>query len=168
MNDFDEAFEIVIGHEGGFTDNSKDPGNWAGGRVGVGALKGTKYGISAASYPGEDIPGMTLDRARSLYKRDYWDKVRGDELPFPVAFVLFDGAINSGPAKSIMWMQEAAGVASDGKFGPITLAAIMKADPDVLASRATGYRLKFMTDLSTWPTFGKGWARRVAAILIGV
>jgi lysozyme family protein len=166
--DFNEAFDIVIGHEGGYTANHADPGNWTGGKVGAGTLKGTKYGVSGASYPNEDIPNLTLDRARALYRADYWDKVRGDEVPFPVAFVLFDGAINSGPAKSIMWMQLAAGVADDGKFGPLTLAAILKADPDWLASVALGYRLKFMTGLSTWATFGKGWARRIAATLIGV
>jgi lysozyme family protein len=154
MSDFDSAFERLIGHEGGYVNHPRDPGGE------------TKYGVTKRSYPNVNIRNLTLDGAKAIYKRDFWDKVRGDEVPYSVAFNLFDGAVNSGPAKSIMWMQAAAGVADDGKFGPITLAAILKADPEGLCARYNGLRLKFMTDLSTWGTFGKGWARRIAENLI--
>lgn len=154
MSNFDDAFEALIGHEGGYVNHPKDPGGE------------TKFGITKRSYPKEDIKGMTLERAKAIYKRDFWDKVRGDELPMPVAFNLFDGAVNSGPSQAIKWMQKAAGVDDDGKLGPITLAAFLAEEPLILAIRYNGHRLKFMTDLGTWPTFGKGWARRIAANLM--
>ena len=68
---FDEAFKTVIGHEGGFTQNPKDTGNWTLGKVGAGINKGTKYGIAANTYPNEDIKNLTLERAKQLYKRDF-------------------------------------------------------------------------------------------------
>lgn len=164
---FDEAFEKLTGHEGGLSTVRSDPGNWTGGKVGVGDLRGTKYGISAASYPGEDIRNLTLDRAKAIYRRDFWDKVHGDDLPYVVAFNLFDGAVNSGPSRAIKWMQEAAGVAADGIVGPRSLAAFHEG-PEALAARYNGIRLRFMAGLSTWPTFGKGWARRIADNLMAI
>lgn len=164
---FDEAFETLIGHEGGLSTIRSDPGNWTGGKVGVGDLRGTKYGISAASYPGEDVRNLTLDRAKAIYRRDFWNKVRGDDLPYVVAFNLFDGAVNSGPARAIMWMQEAAGVAADGIIGPKSIAAF-HVHPEALAARYNGIRLRFMAGLSTWSTFGKGWARRIADNLMAI
>jgi lysozyme family protein len=154
MSNFDAAFEALIGHEGGYVNHPKDPGGE------------TKFGITKRSYPQEDIRGMTLDRAKAIYKRDFWDKVRGDELPMPVAFNLFDGAVNSGPSQAIKWMQAAADVAADGKLGPMTLAALLAGDPLLLAARYNGFRLRFMTELNTWSTFGKGWARRIAGNLM--
>lgn len=164
---FDEAFRVLIGHEGGLSLNRNDRGNWTSGKVGVGELRGTKYGISAMSYPQEDIRNLTLDRAKAIYKRDFWNKVRGDELPYVVAFNLFDGAVNIGPSRAIKWMQEAAGVAADGILGPKSLAAFQR-HPEALAARYNGVRLRFMAGLSTWPTFGKGWARRIADNLMAV
>lgn len=154
MTNFDLAFEAIIGHEGGYVNHPKDPGGE------------TKFGITKRTYPSVNIRDLTLEEAKAIYKRDFWDRVRGDDLPFVVAVNLFDGAVNSGPSKAIMWLQQAAGVADDGKLGPITLAAVLAADPEVLAARFNGHRLKFMTDLSTWPTFGRGWARRIAANLV--
>jgi hypothetical protein len=78
MSDFDQIFDIVVRSEGGFTDNPADPGNWTGGRVGAGACRGTKFGISARAHPELDIAGLTLDQARSLYRREYWDRINGD------------------------------------------------------------------------------------------
>ena len=48
---FAAAIAMVLAHEGGFQGMPDDPGNWTGGRLGDGTLKGTKFGISAASYP---------------------------------------------------------------------------------------------------------------------
>lgn len=154
MSGFDDAFSVVVGHEGGYVRDKRDPGGE------------TKYGISKRSYPKENIKALTLSRAKAIYRRDFWAKCRGDEVPYVVGLNLFDGAVNSGASQSIRWMQRAAGVADDGLFGPVTLAAIRKADPDVLAARYNGHRLMFLTQLSRWPTFGKGWARRVAGNLI--
>ena len=62
MSVFDNAFRAVIGVEGGYTANPLDPGNWTGGKCRIGQCNGTKYGISAASYPSLNIAGLTLTR----------------------------------------------------------------------------------------------------------
>ena len=162
---FDTAFERLIGHEGGFSDNPNDPGNWTGGRPGVGKLLGTKYGIAANTYPDLDIKALTLDQAKAIYRRDWWDKIHADQLPGAVAFQLWDFAVNAGISRAVISLQRAVGVADDGKLGPRTLAAVNAMPvPDVLA-RFNAERLEFYASLSTWPTYGKGWARRVAGNL---
>ena len=164
---FTKAFEKLIGHEGGLTLDPKDRGNWTTGVIGKGELKGTKYGISAMAYPREDIQHLTLDRARQLYRRDYWDAVRADDMPDAVRFDLFDSAVNSGVTQATKWLQRAAGATDDGIIGPKTLSAVRAADPHVLSKRFNGQRLRFMTDLKTWNVYGKGWARRIADNLMG-
>ena len=163
---FDKSMSRLLPIEGGYSSDPKDPGNWTGGKPGVGVLKGTKYGIAANTYPMEDIKNLTWERAKQLYKRDFWDAVHADTLPGAVAYNALDGAINSGASRSIQWLQKAAGVADDGRWGPVTQAAISKADPNDLVLRYCAYRLDFMTRLSSWPTYSKGWARRIAHNLI--
>ena len=151
---FEKAFEKLIGHEGGYVDNPRDPGGE------------TKFGISKRSYPREDIRNLTLARAQQIYRADFWDAVRADEMPDAVRFDLFDAAVNSGVGQATKWLQRAAGAADDGIIGPKTLAAVRSTDPQKLAKRFNGHRLRFMTDLNTWGSFGKGWARRIAANLL--
>ena len=164
MSAFEQAFTIIVGHEGGFSINPRDPGNWTGGAVGRGQCRGTNWGVSAASYPQLDIKGLTLDGARTVYRRDFWDRVRGDELPPPLALLVFDAAVNSGVSRAVRWLQGAAGTEPDGVLGPLTLAAA-RAGPslDVMAE-FQAQRLAFMAALPTWRTFGLGWARRLCRL----
>ena len=165
MTAFDKAFGVVVGEEGGFGDDGRDPGNWTGGRCGAGACRGTKYGISAASYPTLDIAGLSLEAARAIYRRDYWNAVRGDELPAGLALLVFDAAVNNGVGHAIRWLQAAAGVAADGVFGPRTMAAVLKAaSGTVLLAEFQSVRLVFMAGLPAWRTFGRGWARRLCRL----
>jgi lysozyme family protein len=115
-------FDRALGHEGGYTNDRRDPGNWTGGKVGVGQLLGTKFGIAANTFPTLDIKNLTAAQARKIYKELYWDKVKGDELPASIDWAVFDYAINSGPFRAIVGLQRALGVADDGKLGPITFA----------------------------------------------
>lgn len=153
---FDQAFARVIGHEGGYVNNLRDPGGE------------TKFGISKRAYPAVDIANLTLEAAKEIYRRDYWARAMCDQLPPGVAFDLFDAAVNSGIGQAIRFLQRAAGVADDGQVGPLTLAAVRRHDPEVIQARMSGQRLEFMTKLSTWDTFGKGWARRIASNLLQV
>lgn len=154
---FDRAFARSIGHEGGYVDNPADPG----GR--------TKYGISQRAYPHENIAAMTLERAKLLYLRDYWQACRCHEMPEPVALEVFDAAVNCGVGQAVRFAQRAAGVADDGIVGPITLAALRNdRSPAACAARILGERLAFHAALSTWPNFGRGWARRIADNLKGL
>ena len=96
------AFADVVGREGGYSAERVDPGNWTGGAVGVCELRGTKFGISAGAYPSLDIAGLTLADAQATYRRDYWDRVRGDELP--LALFKFDAAMNNGIGHAARWL----------------------------------------------------------------
>lgn len=148
--------------EGGYSDRRDDPGNWTGGQIGVGILKGTKYGVAANTYPHLNIKALTWEQAKAIYRTDFWDKVRGDTLPGAVAYSALDGAINSGPQRSIMWLQRAAGVADDGLWGPVSALAIKQIDANDLVLRYNAARLDFMTRLKNWPAASRGWARRIA------
>jgi lysozyme family protein len=161
---FDRAFAETIGHEGGFQDSPLDRGNWTGGRRGEGDLRGTKYGISAMSYPDLDIAGLTLADAKAIYQRDYWDRVSGDDLPDGVALFVFDYAVNSGVARAAMALQRIVGVADDGVIGPITLAAVNRWPARNLIGALYSERGRFYRDLSTFPVFGKGWTKRNRAV----
>lgn len=163
---FDDAFERLIGHEGGFTRDPNDRGNWTGGRVGVGLLKGTKYGISAMTYPSLDIENLTLRQAQEIYYRDFW-AAAGCELVHDVMKDdLFDTAVNSGQATARKILQRALGVVDDGVIGPKTTLAISNANIYQLLARFHGWRLDYINDNpEQWARYGRGWSQRIAEYL---
>lgn len=164
--DFDACFVALLEHEGGLSLDAKDRGNWTGGKIGVGELKGTKYGISASVYPGEDIAGLTVDRVKSLYRRDYWGPAGCDAVPDAIKFHLFDAAVNQGVKTAIRMVQNAVGEIPDGILGPRTLQAIASMDPTKAVLRFSGARLVAYTSAAGWDDFGKGWVNRVAGNLM--
>jgi len=99
-----------------------------------------------------------------LYKRKYWDAIRGDELVSGVDYCVFDVAVNSGPGRAIKFLQSCVGVTVDGGFGPRTLDAVNEQDPSELIELYCAKRLEFLQSLKTFETFGKGWSRRVAEV----
>lgn len=149
---FDEAFTRLLGHEGGYTVGVGDPGGE------------TNWGISKRSYPQVDIKALTVDGAKAIYRRDFWDAARCDELPPELRFTVFDAAVNSGVRQAIKWLQATVGTAEDGVLGPVTLKAVEDC-PNVLA-KYSGKRLAFMAQLPHWPRFGRGWATRIAQNLM--
>ncbi len=161
---FARALTHVLKWEGGFTKDRRDPGNWTGGKVGVGELKGTKKGIAAASFPNLDIEHLTDAKIAEIYRARYWLKVRGDDLPSGVDLVTFDGGVNSGPSRSVKWLQAVLGETQDGIAGPITLNAADKADAPRTIKGHCAKRLGFVKSLAIWNTFGKGWSRRIADV----
>ena len=167
---FDKAFEILIGHEGKFTLNRLDNGNWTGGNIGEGTLKGTKYGISAASYPTLDIAGLSLDEAKIIYKRDFWDKCKCQSLPEEIRFDIFDTAVNSGISRAIKLLQKSLKVTQDGNIGIKTLEAAsqMAFIPGRLDKTFNANRLLFITSLNDkqFNEFGRGWVNRIANNLL--
>lgn len=159
---FEQAFDRLIGHEGKFTDDKNDRGNWTTGIIGKGILKGTKYGISAMTYPDFDIKNLTLDQAKDIYKRDWWDKLNADNLDPAIVFQVWDFAINAGMGTAKRKLQKSVGMAEDGIIGPLTIKAIQKADLNDVLMKFNAERLNHYTSLSTWPRYGKGWTLRVA------
>ena len=155
---FDQAFHQLLGHEGGYSSHPNDTG------------KETMWGITervarANGYTGP-MRALPVGLAKRIYRASYWDAVRADELPAPVRYSVFDAAVNSGVSQSVKWLQRALGVSDDGAIGPKTLAAAQAADGHALKAKMLGTRLQFMADLPTWPSFGRGWARRVASLLV--
>lgn len=153
MSTFEQAFERLIGHEGGLVDHPADPGGL------------TNFGISQRSYPGEDIRGMTIKRAQEIYRRDFWGPAGCDAVPPPLRFDLFDMAVNAGVGRAVRTLQQAVGETADGIIGPRTLQALNAMPTARLLARFNGRRLEHMASLPTWPAFGRGWARRIAANL---
>lgn len=147
---FDQAFDRLMGHEGGYVNLPSDPGGE------------TQWGISKRSYPDLDIKALTREDAKAIYLRDFWQRGRMDELDPAIAFQVFDIAVNSGIETAVRMLQRAAGVADDGHIGPVTIAAIKARSVTDILMLLTAERLDFWRKLSTWPTFGKGWAGRAA------
>lgn len=164
--DFDVAFERLVGHEGGFQNHRNDRGNWTTGIVGQGELRGTKYGITAMTYPHLDIRNLTLEDAKHIYRKDFWTPLAADELDGRVSFNLFDAAVHHGQARAIQMLQQVVEVADDGHMGPITLEATNARLPGMVVARLNANRLLFCTRLSTWPAFGAGWTRRFAVNIL--
>ena len=154
---FDKALAAVLVHEGGYVNNPKDPG----GMTNLGCTKAVWEEHCGHPVNEKVMRALTPDDVAPLYKRKYWDKVQGDELPNGVDYVVFDAAINSGPGRAAKWLQSCVGVEPDGGIGPKTLAAVRAFDSQQLVKDYAKRRLSFMMDLPTWGTFGKGWTRRV-------
>ena len=148
---FDHAFDLLIAREGNYSNNPNDPGGE------------TKFGISKRAYPQLDIAALTLDGAKAIYKADYWDRVLCPSLPDPLQFQVFDTAVNSGPRQAVVLLQRALGVEDDGVVGQKTRDALAGTNSTTAVTiRFLAQRLRFMSGLSGWDYFGKGWARRIA------
>lgn len=155
---FEDAFDRLLGHEGGYSNHPSDPG------------AETMWGVTARvaranGYLGEmrDLP---RDTAKAIYRKLYWDACRCDELPDRLNFIVFDGAVNSGVMQSVIWLQRALKVTDDGIIGPQTLQAARESIDPMLPAKLLAHRLRFMSALPTWPSFGRGWANRIAANLM--
>lgn len=151
--DFDTAFDRLIGHEGGYTAGENDPGGE------------TNWGISKRSYPALNIRKLTREDARRIYRRDFWERIHGDELADGVAFQVFDVAVNSGIETAVRMLQRALDVADDGHWGQRSQAAADRMSESDQILRLNAERLEFYTRLSTFKHFGRGWVRRVATNL---
>lgn len=155
MSSFDDAFDALIGNEGGYSNNPKDPGGE------------TMWGVTArvaraAGYMGP-MRELPRDTAKAIAKRLYWDPLHLDQFDPRVAFQIFDANYNGG--HPVIWMQGAAGANVDGVLGPKTIAAVQATDPLRFILRWNALRLTYFTSLATWATFSKGWTRRIAANL---
>ncbi len=150
MSTFDVVFDRLIGNEGGYVNDPKDPGGE------------TNWGISKRSYPDLDIKALTRDQAKAIYLRDFWQRGHMDEYDPAIAFQIFDFAVNSGIDTALRKLQAAVRVADDGHIGPVTVAAIKAMSVTDLIMRFAAQRLRFMTKLRNWPQAGAGWVNRIA------
>lgn len=161
MNEnFQKALKLVLKHEGGYVNYPRDPGG------------ATNLGITLANFkryvkPGgtiADLKKLTVEQASIVYRRQYWDVVLGAELPAGVDYAVFDFAVNSGPRRAAEFLQRACGADVDGKIGPVTISAVYDWVPYLLIENLCDARLAWLKRIKTWPTFGKGWGRRVEGV----
>ena len=162
---FEKSFDRVIGHEGGFQKMHGDRGNWTSGAVGKGELKGTKFGLSAMTYPDLDIESLTVEDAKGIYYRDWWLSVPNIaviSLSDAMLYQMFDAAINHGQKNAYKILQRAVGVDDDGIFGRKTLKAIGGIDELSLPLLFIAERISFFTKIKTFDEYGRGWMNRMA------
>ena len=174
---FDIAFTNLLGWEGGYGYNAKDPGG------------PTKYGVIQTEYdasrrkkglPPQSVANITIPEAEEIYRIEYWDAIRCGELNPGVADATFDADVNSGDRRAVTWLQEAInqvsgkpGIAVDGSCGPITVANANASDPAKLIDAMLSLRLAFMhaarnpkTGAALWLTFGHGWQSRINGVRV--
>lgn len=155
---FPAILQKVLVHEGGFVNHPKDPGG------------ATMKGVTQAVYdawrarqglPKQSVRHIAESELVAIYRRDYWDAIRGSDLPAGVNYAVFDFAVNSGINRAATFLQRIAGVAQDGRIGPNTIAVVKAMDPATVIDRLCDDRLAFVRGLSIWKVFGKGWQRRI-------
>jgi lysozyme family protein len=149
----DEILELILSAEGGYVNDPRDPGGE------------TKFGISKRSYPGLDIRSLTLEGAKGLYVKDYWTKYSLESFPPYIQYSLLDFTVNSGYGNAIRALQRTIGVADDGIFGIISSTRLESLKPIDVLIDYNEERLKFLRKLSTFPTYGNGWTRRVMGVI---
>ena len=159
-DNFETCLAHVLQSEGGYVDHPSDPG----GATNMGITIATLRTWRGRSVTKADVKALTRTEAAAIYRKNYWDAVRGDDLPRGLDLVAFDAAVNSGPSRGARWLQEALGVNPDGVIGPKTIAAAKDAHKEAVIDRACSIRLNWLRTLPHWPTFGKGWSRRVDGV----
>jgi len=156
MTAFDASFDRLVGNEGGYSNNPKDPGGetmW-----GVTARVARAHGYTG---PMHDLP---RDMAKQIAYATYWKPLHLDEFDERIAFQVFDANYNGG--HPVIWMQAAAGAKVDGLIGPNTVTAVKAANPWIFQMKFLAYRVFYYTSLRTWLDFGKGWANRIGNNLL--
>lgn len=157
QKNYDKCLETILHHEGGYVNHPKDPG----GETNLGVTKrvyeewgGTK-----------DMKDLLVEDVAPIYKKNYWDKLKGDDLPGGLDLCVFDFGVNAGPGRAAKYLQSMIGTTPDGGIGPMTLAALQKyVDENGLVESIEEYqkrRQEYYEKLSTFATFGRGWTRRV-------
>lgn len=158
---FDKWLPHILKHEGGYVNDPLDPGG------------ATNKGVTQETYndwrtrqgkPSQSVKAITGDEVSAIYRRDYWDKVKGDELPSGLAYAVFDFAVNSGVNRASRYLQRAVGVKQDGVIGPATIAACNALNAAAVINRLCDDRLAFLKQLPTFHRFGRGWTARVGDV----
>lgn len=158
MSDFDKVITHILLWEGGYVDHPRDPG----GATNMGITFRTLQHYRGKPVTKQDVKDLTVQEAKAIYKKNYWDAVWADQMPDGLDYVMMDAAVNSGPRAAVKWLQRALRVSADGVLGPQTMGAV-RATQDVrgLCLKVVDNRERFLRRLRTWNTFGRGWLNRL-------
>ena len=154
---WDACFAMVLKHEGGFVNHPKDPG----GMTNLGVTRTNWELYLNRDVTEEEMRALTPEMVKPFYKKNYWDRIKGDDLPSGVDYAAYDLAVNSGTGRAAKYLQQIAGVTVDGVIGPQSLKAIQKCDAEDVVDEICNMRMDFLKGLGTFETFGKGWTIRV-------
>ena len=156
-SNYDKCLETILHHEGGYVNHPKDPG----GETNLGVTKRVYLEHGGT----KDMKDLLVEDVAPIYKKGYWDKMKGDELPNGLDLCVFDFGVNAGPGRSAKYLQTMIGTVADGGIGPNTLAKLKeyveKHGIEKCIEDFQGARQDYYEKLSTFATFGKGWTRRV-------
>lgn len=158
----DDIISFVIGIEGGYVNNPTDPGG------------ATNFGVTQryldrarangfTSFPAS-VADLTMAQAAALYQADEWAAIHGDQLPPALALLAFDTAVNEGPGRAVLILQQSLGVTADGVLGPGTLAAAASAGAKVCAEYAARRGVAYAQLDATEGQFELGWMRRLVKV----
>jgi lysozyme family protein len=162
QSNWDNAFKMMLASEGGYVNHPSDPG----GMTNLGVTKRVWEEWLGRESNEKEMRSLTPEMVEPLYKRKFWDACKCDNMPTGVDYLVFDFAVNAGVGRSAKILQTAVGVTPDGGIRPITLAAVKAQDPAELIQKFSDAKEAFYRSLNTFPTFGKGWLNRVAAVKI--
>tara|TARA_R110000751_G_scaffold70458_6_gene142953 strand:- start:2098 stop:2607 length:510 start_codon:yes stop_codon:yes gene_type:complete len=153
---FNECLKMLLKHEGGFVNHPKDPG----GMTNLGVTKAVYDKWTGKNSTESDMRSLTVEDVSPIYKKNYWDRCRCDDLPSGADWSVFDWAVNSGTGRASKAMQKIVGATQDGAIGPKTLRLIANEDAEFLVANMHDQRQSFYESLKTFETFGNGWTRR--------
>jgi lysozyme family protein len=157
---FEVCVAYVFGHEGGFVNHPKDPGR----ATNRGITQSTLEAWRKRPVTVDEVKRLTRAEAERIYRAQYWDTIRGDDLPPGVDYAVFDISVNSGPGRAAKFLQQALRIEADGVVGSKTIAAAAAVGDVGLAHEICKRRLNWLSTLSTWRAFGRGWRSRVIAV----
>jgi len=153
---YDHCLEMLLEHEGGFVNHPKDPG----GITNLGITKKVYEDWVGHSVSKQDMENLTRKDVAPIYKKNYWDRGRCDDLPSGVDWSVFDWGVNSGMSRAAKALQKIVAVKADGGIGPMTLQAVANFKPEILINKMHSNRQNFYEKLQTFEAFGRGWTRR--------
>ena len=159
-HNWDDAIKHILKYEGGYVNHKDDPG----GRTNLGITQRVWEEWTGKPATEEDMRGLTPAMVSPLYKKRYWDAVRGDDLPSGVDLCVFDCAVNAGVGRASKFLQQAVGVTADGQIGPMTVAAVTAKPAEEVIEAFCNLREAHYKSLTTFATFGKGWMNRLGAV----
>jgi len=156
ITNYSTCLDIILEHEGGFVNHPDDPG-------GI-----TNHGVTKKVYDAwvdrettpREMRDLTHEDVAPIYKKNYWNRAKCDQLPSGVDLSVFDWAVNSGVSRSAKALQRIVGVEQDGGIGPMTITAVNDFEPIDIIEKMHYARQSFYEKLSTFETFGNGWTRR--------
>lgn len=157
---FEKSLAELLKHENGYVNHPQDPG----GRTNLGVTQDVWEDWIDRAVSEAEMKALTPAKVAPLYREMYWDRIKGDKLPSGVDYCVFDAAVNSGASRAAKWLQTTVAAVADGAIGEQTLKLVLLTNPQMLIDKYSANRLAFLQRLATWPTFGKGWERRVEEV----